>query len=232
MKKLLLGILAFSASGTVLAQAPNTLTAKEKKDGWVLLFDGTTTTGWHTYNQTTVGESWKVTDGALTLTPGAEGRGDLTTDGEYENYELSLEWKIAEGGNSGIIFDVHEDAKFGASYLTGIEMQVLDDVKAEDNKQPNHLAGSLYDIIAPARAANAAGQWNTVKIRQKDGKLTFWMNGSKVVNVGLWDDNWKKLVAGSKFKSFPDFATYKKGRVALQDHGATVSYRNIKVKQL
>lgn len=235
MKRSLAGIAAVLLCNTAFAQTVPTTGAtapvKDKK-GWITLFDGKTTTGWHTYNKGEVGSAWTVVDGALTLNPGADGRGDLVTDNEYENYELTLQWKIAEGGNSGVIFDVNEDPKYSYSFLTGIEMQVLDDVKAEDNKQENHLAGSLYDIIAPTKKAKPAGEWNTIKIRKKDGQLTFWMNGSKTVNVKLWGPEWKTLVEGSKFKSFPAFSTYKKGHIALQDHGNTVYYRDIKIKQL
>ncbi|RYY32764.1 MAG: DUF1080 domain-containing protein [Sphingobacteriaceae bacterium] len=232
MKKLLPGIAAILITGSAFAQTPNTLTAKEQKAGWTLLFDGKTTTGWHTYNKGVAGDAWKVTDGELLLNPGAEGRGDITTDKEYENYELALDWKIAEGGNSGVIFDVVEDPKYGYSFLTGIEMQVLDNEKAEDNKLANHLAGSLYDIIPAGKTANPAGQWNSVKIRKDNGKLTFWLNGSKVVNVDLNSADWKALIEKSKFKTMPGWGTFGKGHIALQDHGNAVYFRNIKIKQL
>src|ERR1700753_2276842 len=130
MKKILLSTLAFVALNYSL------------KAQTVSLFDGKTITGWHTYNKTGTG-AWSVVNGAITLDPKAPNQGDLITDREYQDYELTLEWKIAEGGNSGVIFGVHEDPTFDATYLTGIEMQVLDDAKAEDNKLPNHRAGSL-----------------------------------------------------------------------------------------
>src|ERR1044072_8126828 len=127
---LLLGALIYTSES--MAQSVNKLTSKEQKNGWKLLFDGTTTNGWHTYLQKDVSPSWKVVDGARELDPaakkdGAHG-GDLVTNDEYENYELALQWKISEGGNSGIIFNVHEDPEFKQTYLTGPEMQVLDDV--------------------------------------------------------------------------------------------------------
>ncbi len=233
MKKVLAGVAVLLITGSGLfAQSLNTLTNKEKKDGWVLLFDGKTTSGWHIYNKADAGKAWEVVDGALQLNPGVEDGGDLTTDKEYENYELAIDWKISEGGNSGIIFDVNEDPKYGASYVTGVEMQVLDDVKADDNKKENHLAGSLYDLVAPSRKANPAGEWNHVIIRKKDGKLTLMLNGTKVVNVQMWGPEWKALVDNSKFKSWESFASYHKGHISLQDHGHTVSYRNIKIRAL
>ncbi|WP_121245472.1 3-keto-disaccharide hydrolase [Mucilaginibacter phyllosphaerae] len=220
MKKLFLSALAVAAlQYTTMAQTKT-------------LFDGKTTTGWHTYLGKTAGP-WSVVDGALQLDPNAEGQADLVTDGEYENYELSIDWKIAEGGNSGIIFGVHEDPSLGATYLSGIEMQVLDNVKAEDNKKPTHLAGSLYDLkAAPADAAKPAGEWNKVKLRNDKGHLIFWLNGKEVINVQIGSPEWTELLNNSKFKTWKAFAAYPKGHIALQSHGAVVAYKNIKIKQL
>ncbi|QTE43929.1 MULTISPECIES: DUF1080 domain-containing protein [Mucilaginibacter] len=220
MKKIMLGLMAIPAFCL-------SVSAQTK------LFDGKTTNGWHTYLKKEV-VGWKVVDGALQLDPqAAEGHGDLVTDGEYENYELTLEWNISKEGNSGIIFGVHEDPQFGATYLTGMEMQVLDNKDASDNKKANHLAGSLYDMIAPSKdVCKPAGEWNKVKLRKKDGQLTFWLNGTQIVDVKMGSDEWNKVLADSKFKNWKGFAQYPKGHIALQDHGHLVSYRNIKLKQL
>jgi len=219
MKKILLSVLAFTAVNcSLMAQTTK-------------LFDGKTTTGWHSYLKTGPG-AWKVVDGALQLDPKAEGQGDLVTDKEYENYELSVTWKIAEGGNSGIIFGIHEDPQFGATYLTGIEMQVLDDKGAEDNKKANHLAGSLYDLKAASSPSKPAGEWNAVKIRKDKGQLTFWMNGTKTVDVKIGSPEWQELLNNSKFKTWKGFAAYPKGRIALQDHGAVVCFKDITIKEL
>jgi len=195
------------------------------------IFDGKTTSGWHAYNAKGPG-AWSVVDGALQLDPKAPGQADLVTDNEYENYELTLDWKIAEGGNSGIIFGVHEDPALGATYLSGIEMQVLDNEKAEDNKKPSHLAGSLYDMKEAPAAAKPAGQWNTAKIRKDKGHLTFWLNGVQTVDVQMGSPEWQEMLNNSKFKTWKDFAAYPKGRIALQSHGAVVAFRNIEIKQL
>ena len=223
MKKTLLSLMAIPVLHfAVLAQTK----------GFKPLFDGKTTTGWHTYLKTGSG-AWKVVDGALQLDPKAEGQGDLVTDGEYENYELKLDWKISETGNSGIIFGVHEDPKFNETYLTGIEMQVLDNAKASDNKKANHLAGSLYDMKASsADVAKPAGEWNSVVLRKKEGHLTFWLNGTKIVETEIGSDEWKELLNNSKFKNWTDFAKYPKGHIALQDHNHEVAFRNIYIKQL
>jgi len=220
MKKILLSLMAIPALHFAVS-------AQTKP-----LFDGKTTTGWHTYLKTGAG-AWKVVDGALQLDPKAEQQGDLVTDAEYENYELTLEWNITKEGNSGIIFGVHEDPKFSETYVTGVEMQVLDNKDASDNKKANHLAGSLYDMKAPSKdVAKPAGEWNKVKLRKKDGHLTFWLNGTKIVETQIGSDEWKELIANSKFKTWTDFAAYPKGHIALQDHGHVVSFRNISIKQL
>ncbi len=234
MKRFLTLSALLLAGSCLMAQTNNELSSKEKKQGWHLLFDGKTTQGWHTYLKLSAGPGWTVGDGVVQLDPAVkEGRGDLVTDNEYGNFELSIDWNIAEEGNSGIIFLVHEDKTFDATYLTGPEYQLLDDKKAEDNKKENHLAGSLYDIIAPEKAAeNPAGQWNHTVIRLQNGELTFWLNGVQTVKTHLWDANFTELVAKSKFKNWKGFAEYHKGHIALQDHGHHIAFRNIKIREL
>lgn len=215
------------------ATAQNILTSKEQKAGWQLLFDGKTTNGWHAYLQNNAGTSWQVVDGVLQLNPATERHEDLVTDKEYENFDLSLEWKIAEAGNSGIIFGVHESPDYRNTYDTGIEMQVLDDVKASDNKKANHLAGSLYDLKAPSKnVSKPAGEWNLARIEKKDGQLTFWLNGAAIVKTRIGSPEWQQLLNDSKFKTWKAFATYAKGHIALQAHGSVVAFRNIKIKEL
>jgi 3-keto-disaccharide hydrolase len=234
MKKLLILPVLMLAGSSLVAQTNNELTAKEKSEGWKLLFDGKTTTGWHNYMKPSAGPAWSVSDGAIHLDPSVkDGRGDIVTDGEYENFELAIDWNISEEGNSGIMFIVHEDKAYDNTYVTGPEYQLLDDKKAEDNKQANHLAGSLYDIIAPAKEAEKpAGEWNHTVIRLKNGELTFWLNGVQTVKTHLWDANWTALVAKSKFKDWKGFAEYHKGHISVQDHGYKIAFRNIKIRQL
>ncbi|MFD1874074.1 3-keto-disaccharide hydrolase [Hymenobacter bucti] len=228
MNVFLSSLVALASLGQpVLTAAP---LAKAKPQS---LFDGKTTKGWHTYLQPTAGSAWEVVDGALQFNPQASGKGDLVTDGEYENFELQLEWKISPGGNSGIIFGVHEDPAFKATYDTGIEMQVLDNKGAEDNKKANHLAGSLYDMQAPAKdVAKPAGEWNLVKLRKQNGHLTFYLNNAKIVDVQMGSPEWKALLENSKFKTWKNFAAYPKGHIALQDHGHQVAFRAITIEQL
>ena len=204
-------------------------------DGWTALFDGTTTSGWHSYGKEKATDRWKVADGILYLdTLVNSAGGDLVTNGEYRNYHLKLEWKIAPKGNSGLIFYVNEDtSKYKATYNTGLEMQVLDNDGHPDGKITKHRSGDLYDLISCSKeTVKPVGEWNEVEIITKDGKLDLVLNGTTVVSTTLWDDNWKKMVAGSKFKTMAGFGAYKKGRIALQDHGNLVWYRNIKIKEL
>ncbi len=201
------------------------------------IFNGKDFTGWHVFNKGPVTDKWKVEDGAMVLAE--KGGGDLVTDKEYESFELELEWKIAEGGNSGVMWGVIEDKKYCCPYLTGPEMQVLDDERHPDakaGKTGNHKAGSLYDMIPPSTftAVKPAGQWNLAKMRidHKANKGTFWLNGVKVVEFDLSGPNWDSLVANSKFKSWEGFGKFSKGKIALQDHGDKVWYKNIKLKEL
>ncbi len=215
----------------------NMLTDDEQKDGWQLLFDGTSTKGWHTYGASSVGYAWGIADNSLhfdgALKKDTLGQ-DIVTDDEFENFHLKLDWKVDTNGNSGIMFYVHEDtSKYSRSYHTGPEMQVLDNNGHPDAKIVKHRAGDLYDLISCSKeTVKPALEWNQVEIKSLNGKLDFWLNGENVVSTTMWDDNWKKMIAASKFKQWPDFGTFKKGRICLQDHGNKVWYRNITIKKL
>ena len=236
MKVSVIYLLSFAMlTSAAMAQAPNELTKKEKKEGWKLLFDGKTTKGWHTYLRDTVGSKWQVKDGTLVFdrTKPANGGGDIVTNKEYENFELNLEWKVAKGSNSGIIFDVQESPKYAATYLTGPEMQVLDNDGHPDGKIHKHRAGDLYDLIASSsEPVHAVGEWNEAEIKLDHGKLDFYLNGVHTVSTTLWDANWNALVKGSKFAKMPGFAKFKSGHIDLQYHGFDVWFRNIKIKKL
>jgi hypothetical protein len=215
-------------------------TATSTAGSWQPLFDGKTTAGWHTYGKQTIGKAWKVEDGSLRLDASskkdwqtAEG-GDIVTDREFENFHLKLDWRIAPNGNSGVIFFVKEDpAKYEHSWHTGMEMQVLDNAGHADAKIIKHRAGDLYDLISVSKeTVKPAGEWNTAEIIANRGTLRLILNGTEGVNTTLWNDTWRTMVAGSKFKGMNDFGTFKKGRIALQDHGDNVWYRNIMIREL
>ena len=210
-------------------------------NGWIPLFDGKTTNGWHKYGGGPVGPAWKIADSTLNLDATEKesggtikGGGDIVTDEEFENFDLKLEWKISKGGNSGIMFCVQEDStKYKHPYETGPEMQVLDNEGHPDGKIHKHRAGDLYDLIACSKeTVKPVGEWNQVEIKLLNGKLDFILNGENVVSTTMWDDNWNKMVANSKFKTMPGFGTFKRGHIDLQDHDCTVWYRNIMIKKL
>ena len=217
----------------------NTLSEREKTQKWKLLFDGETTKGWHSFNKDTAGAAWKVKDGELYLDTTkkdgwqmANGK-DLTSDKAYSNFDLKLEWKISKAGNSGIIFFAQEDGRHQNSWETGPEMQIAGE-ENEDGNVKKHQAGDLYDLISCyQKTVKPAGEWNQVEIiSEKGGSLVFMLNNVKVVSTKVGAMNWIKLVAGSKFKDMPGFGKSQTGKIALQDHGAMVSFRNIKIKEL
>lgn len=243
MKKagMLMLFLFFSlTTQSLLAQKMNKLTKEEKKEGWTLLFNGKNLKGWHKYGGAPVGSAWKVTEGTLHLDATEKDGwqikdgGDIITDGQFDNFHLSLEWKIAKDGNSGIIFYIHEDtAQYDYPWMTGPEMQVLDNAGHPDSKIHKHRAGDLYDLIpCKEESVKPFGEWNHAEIKCVNGQLDFFLNGVQVVSTTLWDEAWKQLVAGSKFAEMPGFGKYKSGKIGLQDHGDNVWYRNVKIRQL
>jgi Domain of Unknown Function (DUF1080) len=229
-----------TASNATSNTSPAMLSQQEKNEGWQLLFDGHTTNGWHGYGRPTFPKVWKAEDGALHL-DGASKKsyttnegGDIVTDEDFDNFDLKLEWKISKKGNSGIIFYVKEDSsKYKQSYNTGPEMQVLDNTGHPDAQIYKHKAGDLYDLIASSKQAEKpVGEWNQVEIVANKGKLDFYLNGEHTINTTMWDDNWRNMIANSKFATMPDFGTFKSGKIDLQDHGDDVWFRNIKIKKL
>lgn len=229
-----------SSKQTTMNSGANTMSSTEANEGWQLLFDGNTTNGWHTYGRSDVGGAWKVVDNSLFLDTSYKQKGssneggDLVTNDEFENFHLKLDWRIAPKGNSGVIFYVQEDtAKYKQTWHTGMEMQVLDNAGHKDAQINKHKAGDLYDLIASSQEAQKpAGEWNHVEIVSKNGKLDFFLNEVNIVSTTIWDDNWRNLIVNSKFKDMPGFGTFKKGKIALQDHGDNVWFRNIKIKRL
>ena len=235
MKQIIILIAFVFSVNAISAQKPNTLSKQEKKQGWKLLFDGKTTQGWHTYLRDTVGSKWQVINEALVFDTSKpkNGGGDIVTNEAFENFEMRLEWKISKGGNSGIIFDVQE---FLSTYVTGPEMQVLDNIDASDNKKQNHLAGCLYDLAGDSTVSkpHAVGEWNQVIILQNKGHLTLTLNGIKTYDGVIGSDAWNKLISTSKFngKSYTNFAKVAKGKIALQQHPGSSEWRNIKIRML
>ena len=230
---------ACSAPKTEEKITEDTSTVEVTVEEWTKLFDGQTLNGWSKYGGGEVGKGWKVENGELYLDAAnkenwAEGDGgDIVTNEEYENFHFKYEWKISPNGNSGVIFLVHDSPEFENTYHTGPEMQVLDNNGHPDAKIVSHRAGDLYDLIVSSQeTVKPAGEWNQAEISINQGKLDMMLNGVTVVSTTLWTPEWEALVAGSKFKDMPGFAKYKKGKIALQDHGDVVHYRNLVIKKL
>lgn len=219
----------------------NTLTDKEKKEGWILLFDGSTYNGWKKYGGAPVGKAWEIKDSSIYLNaddmktdPQQYKRGDIITTETFTGFHLKYDWKISKGGNSGVIFYVNDDTtKYQYPWQTGPEMQVLDNERHDDAKIIKHRAGDLYDLIAgSSEPVKPAMEWNHAEIISVKGKLDFYLNGVHILSAQLWNDNWKKLIAGSKFAKIPGFGIYNSGKISLQDHGDEVWFRNIRIREL
>lgn len=204
------------------------LTQAEKAAGWELLFDGKSLEGWHTYLKASA-QGWKVVDGVL-LTEG--GKGDLVTDEVFENFELELEWKISEKGNSGIIYLVDEKPENKATYVSGPEYQIIDDNNYPGGLAPAQKSGANYALHPPQIAAsNPVGTFNQAKISVINSKVEHWLNGKKVVAYELGTPEWEAIVDTTKFAKVPAYGRAKKGRIALQDHGGKVEFRNIRIRR-
>lgn len=224
------------------AKAAEEELASGDEEGWTVLFDGSSTENFRGYNKETFPEQgWVIEDGALKCQGSGQGEaggsgGDIITLNKYKDFELELEWKVSEGGNSGIFY-LAQELEGKAIYMSAPEMQILDNEKHPDaklGKDGNRQAGALYDLI-PAVPQNAkpAGEWNHVKILVYQGTVVHWMNGENVLEYHLWTDEWKEMVANSKFKDWPEFVNpATEGYIGLQDHGNDVWFRNIKIKEL
>lgn len=219
---------------------PNSLTPEQVAEGWQLLFDGETLTGWKRFNRDTIGPLWRVENGAI-LCDGeglGEGSGEmggsLITTREFKNFDLVLDYKLSEGGNSGILYHVVEDPKYKYDYETGPEFQLLDDAGWKGDLREEQKAGSNYDMFAASdsKKVNPAGEWNTARIVYYDGHVEHWLNGEKVVEFDEDSDDFRARYENSKWKEFPDWNKSKSGAIALQDHGAPVYFRNIRIKEL
>lgn len=245
MKKNL--ILTLSLFAALLIAAPsfakkaNKLSKTEKKEGWVLMFNGKNFDGWRQCNGAKMPANWVVEDNAMKVftgkgkKPGHGANGDILFPAKkFKNFELSIDWKASKEANSGIFYYIRETPG-KEIYYAAPEVQVLDNKDASDNKIDSHLAGSLYDMLpADPATINPAGEWNTCVIKVKDGVATHTMNGVKVVTYTLWTPEWDKLVQNSKFKNFDGFkeGVSKEGYIGLQDHGYPVWFKNIKIREL
>jgi hypothetical protein len=208
----------------------NTLSPAEKAAGWKLLFDGKTGNGWRGYKKPGFPDKgWVVEDGCLKV---SKGGGDIITADQYGDFELTFDFKVSEKGNSGVMYRVAE--KHDTAWQTGPEFQILDDAGYGKELTDMQLTGSCYDLYppAPGKKLNPAGQFNTGRIRLTGGVLQHFVNDAKTVECRVDGDEWKQKIAGSKFKGYEGFGVLPKGHIALQEHGADIWFRNVKIRDL
>lgn len=202
----------------------------EEENGFKALFNGKNLSNWRGYKRPNPPGAWKAVNGELVISPGRNG-GDICTEKEYADFDLRLEWNTTKGGNSGVIYRSSED--YNASWQTGPEYQIFDDYQSGTGKADLHSAGSLYDLYIPTRfVTRKPGEWNETRIVVKGNHLEHWLNGHKVVNCEVGSTDWNERIAKSKFKSYSEFGRKKKGYILLQDHGAVIKFRRIRIKEL
>lgn len=232
------------AAASLFAQGttPNTLSAEEVAFGWRLLWDGRTSAGWRSAKRPEFPKrGWRMENGVLTVfrSGGAEGGvgGDIITEEKFAAFELSLDFKLTPGANSGLKYYVDPELNKGPGSAIGLEFQMLDDERHPDAKlgrNGNRTVGSLYDLI-PASAdkrPNAIGEWNSARIVSDGKKIEHWLNGKLVVSYTRGNPEFRKLVAESKYNVWPNFGELREGHILLQDHGNEVHFRNIKIRPL
>ena len=232
MKKIFAVIFGIAAFLSVAAQNDkiNTLSENEKKEGWRLLFNGKNLDGWRTFQGKEI-SGWKVIDGVLNNSGvGSDHGGDIITREKFQNFELSLEWKIAPQSNSGIFYHVNE--KIGtAIYESGPEYQLIDDKGWPDKLRDDQYSGANYGMHAPKNAVvKDVNDWNQARIIVDGAHVQHYLNGVKVVDYQLWDNDWKLLKENGKWKDYPYYGMARKGQIGLQDHGGLAQFRNMKIK--
>jgi len=238
MKKVFLFVAMVSAIAisayTYKMSTDNTLSKTEKQQGWKLCFDGKSTNGWR-YYQNKTSTSWEVINGTLHSKGSADNYGsinaDLMTTDQYNNFELSVDYKISPKGNSGILYLVTED--YPTSYLSGPEYQIIDDINFPEKLEDWQKTGANYAMNpAPGAHPNPAGEWNTARIVVNKGHVEHWLNGKKIVEYEIGSEEWKKNKLNGKWKDAGGYGMAKKGYIALQDHGSEAWFKNIKIRRL
>ena len=216
-------------SAAMSMQAPNTLSDAERREGWRLLFDGTSLDGWREYQGTAIPAAWRVVDGMVTKnTP----TNDIVTRDQYGDFELTFDWKVATGGNAGVFYRATEE--YEKVYWSAPEFQLLDDPNMRDGKDPLTSAGAAYGLYpAPRGAVKPAGEWNSARIVAKGAHIEHWLNGTKMADYEAGSPDWEARVAGSKFKDWPNYGRARRGLIALQgDHSGDLQLRNIKIREI
>jgi len=224
-------ILMLSLPFITFAQNDNSISAAETTSGWKLLFDGKSLNGWRGYNNTST-QAWAVENGIIVNKAGKDiQHSDLITDSKYGDFELSFDWRVENGANSGLIYRI-EEGKW-ASYESGPEYQLIDDKGYKDKLEMSQLSGACYDMYSPTSdVAKPAGQFNTSRIVAKGNHVEHYLNGVKVAEYDFFSDDWKAKKEKSKWKDTKQYGQASSGHIALQDHGGGISFRNIKIRSL
>jgi len=214
--------------------ATNTLSKKEKGNGWQLLFDGKTTNGWHGFNMKVFPDCWAIEDESFTMnSKGGNEDQDIITDKKYRSFAFSVDYKLTKAANSGIIFQVAEDPKYKYPYETGPEFQVIDHENWPDHLEDWQINGANYAMYPPmAKPYKPLGEWNHLFLVVEGNNVTQILNDVVVVKYVKNSEEWKKLRNSGKWSNFPDYGKYDEGNISLQNHGTKVWYRNIKIKEI
>jgi hypothetical protein len=212
----------------------NTLTKKEKKEGWQLLFDGKKTTGWHGYNMKTFPDCWTIEDGSFTMvTTGGKESLDILTDKVYRSFAFSVDYKMTKGANSGVIFQIAEESKYKFPYETGPEFQIIDHENWPDKLEDWQINGANYAMYPPmAKPYKPIGEWNHLFLVVDGNFVTQMLNDVVIVKYEKNSEEWKKLRNSGKWLNFPDWGKFDEGHISLQNHGTKVWFKNIKLKVL
>ncbi len=203
---------------------------------WTYLFDGSSLEGWRGFNMDTLPASWMIEDGVLKcLGEGGDIGGDVVYAArEFDNFELALEWKISEGGNSGVFYHVVEGPEYEAPYFNAPEYQVLDDIGFPAPLEAWQKLGADYAMYLPdnsKKIVKPAGEWNTSRIVFTPERAEHWLNGQLLLSFVPWSEDWEQRKAAGKWKEFPEYGQARSGYIGLQDHGGLVWFRNIKVRE-
>ena len=231
-------MLCWLVSGTLLTVLACTPKDAEQAEEWRPLFDGESLSGWHGYNGASL-ESWTIEDGAI-KSVGTEGnygsdmRADLVTDDEFTDFELRIDWKATEGGNSGIMYGVIEDERYDAAWKTGPEYQLVDDVGFPEELEAWQKAAANYAMHAAAadKPLKPVGEWNTSRIIVHGNHVEHWLNGAKVLEFERWNDEWQTLKNAGKWQDAPDYGSAATGHIVIQDHGSVFWFRNVMIREI
>lgn len=223
-------VLALLAAAALLPIQDSSPSGRGNDGGWTPLFDGKTTAGWRGFKKKAMPDGWSVIDGALTRGGKA---GDIVSIEQFGDFELSLDWKIAPGANSGLFYRVVETADDGPMWQVAPEYQLIDDRGYKGPLKDTQKTAANYDLQPPSRdATKPAGEWNTTRILVHGSHVEHWLNGTLIVKYELWTDEWKALVARSKFKDYPQYARARRGHIGIQDHGDWAAFRDIRIREI